>query len=320
MTKQKVYERLVSDLASMHVQALEQNEPEPQYLRIKLQERLEQAGKTNSKQSRERAQGVTFQSILGRPLSVLASSAAVLALAIFVGWSLVRRPMLKVEITAEPVSASVRNVPAPASSGSVSPVVADRCLNHIRANGSQPLIDDFEDGNPLIGSFENRVGLWGLYKDTDSPGANMPLTPTLRAQPTRGNRFALHAVGGELRNWGATVQFAFQPSCYDANIYGGIAFSAKGPGRVYAGVREVRVVPVEWGGTCTHDCYDTHQKKVDLGARWQMYSIKWSELHQRGYNAPPLDPTRIQSIGFLIQPGDTPFDIWFDDLKFISRK
>jgi hypothetical protein len=224
-----------------------------------------------------------------------------------------------VEVSPEPLRSSAKVLPALAAVGSVSRVGADPCAAHIRAAGAQPLIDDFEDGNPLIGSFESRVGLWGLYKDTDSPGANMPLTPTIRPQPARGNRYALHAAGGELRNWGATVQFALQPSCYDASVYAGISFSAKGPGRVYAGVHEVRVVPVEWGGTCTHDCYDTHQKKVDLSARWQNYSIKWGEMHQRGYNTPPLETTRIHSIGFLIQPGDTPFDIWFDDVKFIAR-
>ncbi len=191
--------------------------------------------------------GATFQAILGRPLTWLAGSAAALSLVIFVGWSLVRRAPLKVEIAPEPLRESARIVPAPAGSGSASPVVVDPCVNHVRATGAQPLIDDFEDGNPLIGSFENRVGLWGLYKDTDPLGANMPLTPTLRPQPTPGNRFALHAVGGEFRDWGAIVQFDFQPSCYDASVYGGIAFSAKGPGRVYVGIQEVRVVPVQWG-------------------------------------------------------------------------
>jgi hypothetical protein len=76
---------------------------------------------------------------------------------------------------------------------------------------------------------------------------------------------------------------------------------------------------VQWNGTCTHDCYNTHQKKVDLGPSWKSYSLKWSEFQQRGYNTPPLDPTRIHGIGFLIQPSDTPFDVWFDDVKFIAR-
>ena len=301
----------------MHAQALRDNQPDFGKLSQSFVDRLEQSAKANNRQGPGYASSAAVQAILGRPLMLLASSAVTVALVVFIGWTFVRRTTKKIEIMPEPVSAGARIVPAPASSASR--VVADPCAAQVRASGTQPLIDDFEDGNPLIGSFENRVGLWGLYKDTDSPGVNMPLTPTLRPQPTRANRFALHAVGDELRDWGAIVQFDFQPSCYDASVYGGVAFSAKGPGRVYAGVQEVRVVPVQWNGTCTHDCYNTHQKKVELGPSWRTYSVKWSEFRQRGYNTLPLDATRIHGIGFLIQPGDTPFDVWFDDVKFIPK-
>ncbi len=314
MTEHKAYDRLVSDLELLHSQALVQGEASQQDSRLAFEQQLKEA--INSKRPlgvRQRS-NVKLKAVLARPVSLFAVAASVVLVGLM-GWTWVHRPLLKVEVSPE----RARSAAAPAVIGSVPRVVADPCVAHIRAGGSQPLIDDFEDGNPLIGSFESRVGLWDLYKDSDSPGTNMPLTPTIRPRPTRGNRYALHAVGGELRDWGATVQLAFQPSCYDASVYGGISFSAKGPGRVYAGVHEVRVVPVEWGGTCTHDCYDTHQRKVDLGARWQNYSLKWSDLRQRGYDTPPLDPKRIHSIAFLIQPGDTPFDIWIDDVKFIAR-
>jgi hypothetical protein len=319
MTEYKGYERLVSDLAAMHGQALEQVEPDLHQLRARFQACVQQAASTSRRRDRETETGLTFRAAFGRPLTLLAASGAALGVAALVGVAFVRRPVMKVVVSPEPSSAIAGIGAALPIAGAASPAVADPCIYHVTAKGDQPLIDDFEDGNPIISTFENRVGFWGLFKDTDSSGTFLPLMPAPRPQPTRENRIALHAVGGELRSWGATVQFAFQPSCYDASVYAGIAFSAKGPGRFYVGVREVRVVPVQWGGTCMHDCYDTHQKKVDLSAHWQQFSLKWGELRQRGYNSPPLDTTRINSFGFLIQSGDTPFDIWLDDVKFIAR-
>jgi len=225
-------------------------------------------------------------------------------------------------ISPEPVAASapshVAVAAAPVPVPSTSPI-PDPCVHQLHANGNEPLIDDFEDNNPLIAAHEGRVGLWFMYKDTDSTGTSLALTPSLRPQVSRGNHYALHVVGEELRDWGAVVQFDLQPSCYDASAYAGIAFSAKGPGRVYASVREVRVVPVQFGGTCTEDCYNAHQKKIDLTAQWKTYAITWNELLQRGYAAPALDPSRIRGIGFLVMNADTPFDLWFDDIKFIKR-
>jgi hypothetical protein len=195
--------------------------------------------------------------------------------------------------------------------------VPDPCLHRGHADGNRPLIDDFERGSPLIVPREGRVGFWGFYLDNVPPSSNLPIVPELRSRPLRNNRYAMHTVGGELRNWGAVLELKFQPGCYDASAYRGLSFSALGPGRLYVGIREPRVVPVQWGGTCTSDCYDAHQMKVELTHRWQRFSVTWADLHQRSYDAPALDPTRINSIAFQIQPGDTPFNVWVDDLEFI---
>jgi hypothetical protein len=197
--------------------------------------------------------------------------------------------------------------------------VRDPCLARATASGDRPLIDDFEDGNPLLAPVEDRVGLWALFKDTDSAATFIALPPVRRVPAANKNRYALHAVGGELRNWGAVIQVALQPACYDASAYAGIAFSAKGPGRLYVGVREVSVVPIEFGGTCKSNCYNAHQKKLDLSARWQTHTVLWSEMRQRGYGSLPLDVKRLNGLAFLIQADDTPFDVWIDDVTFVKR-
>jgi hypothetical protein len=189
----------------------------------------------------------------------------------------------------------------------------------VRAAGKEPLLDDFEDHNPLIASLENRVGLWALFKDSDGPGTFNTITPSLLPKQTHRNRYALHVVGGEMLNWGATIQFTFQPACYDVSAYSGVSFSAKGPGRVFVGMREISVVPPDYGGTCKTDCYNTHQKKIDLARNWSSHVVSWNEMRQRGYGAKPLDPTRVNGLSILVQASDTPFDLWIDDVKFVTR-
>jgi hypothetical protein len=83
--------------------------------------------------------------------------------------------------------------------------------------------------------------------------------------------------------------------------------------------REVGVIPVAEGGTCDRDCYNPHTTKVDLDGQWHVYEVRWSDLHQRGIGKPPLDPSRLHSLAFMIRPEDTPYDAWLDDVRFIPR-
>jgi hypothetical protein len=59
-------------------------------------------------------------------------------------------------------------------------------------------------------------------------------------------------------------------------------------------------------------------KKVDLDAEWRRYEVSWAEVRQRGVGKPPLDPSRINSLAFLIRAEDTPYDVWLDDVRFLT--
>ncbi len=199
---------------------------------------------------------------------------------------------------------------------------ADPCRAGGVASGNQPLIDDFEDGDDEVLRFESRSGLWRWARDTDAPRSAPALLPIPRPNPSATNRLALHVKGGRLLDWGAIVEFDFKPACYDASAYGGLAFQARGPGRVFVAPREIGTIPLAESGTCTGDCYNPHVKKVELERHWKTYRIEWSEFAERGYYRPALDPKRLHSIAFLIRPEDTPYDVWFDDVRFVelSRK
>jgi hypothetical protein len=209
-----------------------------------------------------------------------------------------------------PTAASI----APDTPAALAP--ADPCLSAMRAGGDAPLIDDFEDGNELVALLEARNGYWVTLTDTDPERAEPVLVPTVRPGAVPGNRYAIHMAGGRHDVWGASVQVELGPTCYDASAYRGIAFDARGPGRLRAGVREVGAVPVGRGGTCTRDCYGSHVGVVVAGAGWTHHELTWDELHQEGATR-PADPRRLNALEFLVRPDDTPYDLWIDNVAFV---
>jgi len=206
----------------------------------------------------------------------------------------------------------------PTATSSARPV-ADPCNERRAADGRQPLIDDFEDGDDEVALVEGRSGLWRWVRDTDLPGSSPALLPIPRPNARPGNQLALHVKGGRLLDWGAVVEFNFVPACYDASVYQGLSFQAKGPGRIFVAPREVGIIPVANGGTCTDDCHNAHVQKIELSAQWKTYEVRFSEVAQRGYSKPAFNPSRLNSLAFQIHPEDTPYDLWLDDIRFLRR-
>ena len=222
-------------------------------------------------------------------------------------------------IVAEGVRAASTAPPPVAPSAANSTPPLNPCREPVVAPGRQPLIDDFEDGDDAIQPLEGRVGFWRWAREIDQPGTAPALIPVPRPEATRANRLAEHVKGGQLVDWGATVEFNFRPACYDASKYIGVTFQARGPGRLYVAPREASVIPVAEGGSCDHDCYNPHVSKVDLNSVWHVYQVRWSDLRQRGIGKPGLDPRHLHSLAFLIRPEDTPYDLWLDDVRFLQR-
>jgi hypothetical protein len=233
---------------------------------------------------------------------------------------LARRPAVDPPIAAEH-AAGVRSpgaAPVASTTAEHAPLASDPCMEGAVAAGTQPLIDDFEDGDDAVRPFEGRVGFWRWAREIDAPGSAPALIPIPRPDATRTNRLAQHVKGGLLVDWGATVEFDFRPACYNAAKYGGVAFQARGPGRIYLAARERSVIPIAEGGSCESDCYNPHVAKVDLEATWHTYQIHWTELRQRGMGKPALDTRRLHSLAFMIRAEDTPYDVWLDDVRFVT--
>jgi len=252
-----------------------------------------------------------------RRVSVLTTAGVALAAAF--GLIILRRVDTHSKVKISPESTLAAGSASNQAAAKVSAPAPDPCTARNSALGKQPLIDNFEDGDDEVSLFEGRAGLWRWVRDTDAAGTAPALLPIPRSIAKPGNRLAIHVKGGRLLDWGAVVEFNFVPACYDASVYRGLSFQAKGPGRLFVGPREVGVIPVANGGTCVEDCHNGHAKKVDLDAQWRTYEVLWSEVAQRGYNKPQLDPKRLNSLAFLVHPEDTPYDLWIDEVKFLVR-
>ena len=76
----------------------------------------------------------------------------------------------------------------------------------------------------------------------------------------------------------------------------------------------------EFGGTCSHDCFDGHGKRIKLSREFQHVLVRWEDLRQDGFG-PPLkfDARSLYSIQFSARVDETPFDYWIDDVSFSPR-
>jgi hypothetical protein len=253
---------------------------------------------------------------VGMLLSLLCAAGLVLGVALW------RRPSgVPVELSAEP----------PATEAGPSPVKQTRsraelpaCPKTVSSAGKVPLIDDMEDGNARILLEDGRSGAWSLYDDGTgklTPRGGGTLHPS-RIKGARGtSRSAVHVSGEHFTTWGVALSVDLvSHACYDASGYTGIQFWARGHGRIYVGVRMIDVVDVKFGGLCSGDnCYNTHRKPIVLTPTWQHHEMRWNELEQDGRPGHiDFDPRRIFSIDFTVHAPDTPFDLWVDDLAFLS--
>jgi len=222
-------------------------------------------------------------------------------------------------------SAAIPQTPSPSPVQSSTRLLElEPCTPAVRAAGSQPMIDDFEDEDARIAPLEHRAGFWSASNDgsaTQRPTPGGPLA-TSRIPGGRGaSHFALHTSGGKFTKWGAILGADFSARrCYDASAYGGLRFWVRGRGSFNVAAKMTQTAPEEYGGSCSHDCFDSHRIAVPLSSNWREVRVTWAELKQRGFGqAVPFDPRSLLSLELSVDPEQTPFDFWVDDVSFLAR-
>jgi len=228
----------------------------------------------------------------------------------------------------KPVAVTPEPPAAPTSPPSVAPAVPPApasCPELVIARGNAPLIEDFEKKDSRVLELDGRAGGWMTYDDgtgKQSPPGRSALFPS-RIPGGRGkSQHGLHVSGGKFTLWGVTLGAELADAgCYDASAYAGVEFWAKGPGNLRVGFQMIDVQDVKYGGLCAKDCYNTHRAVVALGKTFERYAVRWEELRQLYPGGPPtvFDPRRVRFIEFGVAAGDTPFDLWIDDVSFLPR-
>jgi hypothetical protein len=187
------------------------------------------------------------------------------------------------------------------------------------AQGSDPTIDDFEDLDGLINETDGRKGGWYAYDDgtgvRTSPPPDGALAPgALDGRPGAG----LKVAGSGFTSWGIGVGTTLGGECYDAKVWGGIAFYAKGNVPFYLSVKISATTSESEGGGCdsTMTCGDHFTKQFFPGPDWEKLGLSWEELEQSGYGTPvSFNPRNLKALNFTTNVSDE-FELWIDDIEF----
>jgi hypothetical protein len=196
------------------------------------------------------------------------------------------------------------------------------------------LIDDMEDGNPLIAVVGERNGSWWVSSD-GTPGTITPVADEAPA-PERilgkhcDSELAMRITGQGFTGWGANLSASFRYVAglepIDASAFRGVMFWARigethnSPVRVQ--FQDANTQPE--GGLCdptpgsSDECYNGWGTQVaPIGTEWRLYKLDFSRMTQRdfGHRADAMDTSALYDIEWGVDQG-TVFDLWIDDVWF----
>jgi hypothetical protein len=194
------------------------------------------------------------------------------------------------------------------------------CTPHV-ATGSMPLIDDFEDGNPKILVDEGRDGSWNIVRDNSEDGQlSLSDPPVPESGGVNESNHAMHLVGQNFTEWGAglSVELRARSLPYDASVYGGLKFWARGAPSLRVILIQQSLATGHACATCPMngaDCGSFYGQMVTLTDTWTEFSIPWGELMPATSGTTPFAPDELMLLKFEA-PAAEEFEFWLDDVSF----
>ena len=201
-----------------------------------------------------------------------------------------------------------------------SPIQGGPACAPIRGQGNAPLVDDFETDPGRILAADGRGGWWFSYDD----GTRGRL---VREEVGGSGNRALHVVASGFVRWGAGFGASLHPATnaskgcpYDASVYSGIRFRARGRGRLRIMLGDAANTPAARGGSCARPgarCDDQPGVWIDLEPGWKTYQYPFCTLVPEGWGGSTdgVDPSRLFAFLFRIGPRES-VEVWLDDLGF----
>ena len=189
--------------------------------------------------------------------------------------------------------------------------------------GSEPRIDNFEDGDTYPVPEPGRNGSWTTRDD----GSGGIISLSVDQGGADGTDFAAHiAADGFAQNASFDLNIAFSlegVNCpYNAGNFAGVSFFSKGEGRIELKAQTTDVFSTEFAGTCddtTEICWDSHRKLVPLSPEWTYHEIRWDDLTQAGWGKYViLNPEHLIGLSLNIAAASMPMDLWIDEVRFLE--
>ena len=202
-----------------------------------------------------------------------------------------------------------------------------RCQG-VPALDQDPLLADFEQDSIFLRPVPERSGVWYMANDGSPEGKQVPESYAAERGGFNGSNYSLHFKVEGYSDWGAALgfQIRYTPEdgikCpFNAEAFEGLAFMARGSGRIRVNLGIPETVPGEQEGRCQRGCWDSHGSFVFLTEEWAPYAIPWSAFAQQGWGtASRLNLKELLTVNFAIGRADQPVELWLDDVRFIARK
>jgi hypothetical protein len=209
--------------------------------------------------------------------------------------------------------------PAPTGEGAVKV-----CSSGFRTT-DDGLVDDFEDADQQMSRVADRGGYW--FTSHDPNGSAIDPSPFKMSDGGAGSKKALHVYGQTASDsgaWGVLVGANFvEQGIYDGSDYAGVSFKAKVGGSSTKNIRfnvaDVNTHPD--GGVCK-TCWNHFGKDMAFTNEWQEYVVSFAELQQQpgwGDRFAAITPSKLIALNWAVGPGRA-FDLWIDDVQFVSCK
>ncbi|MCB1120300.1 MAG: hypothetical protein KJT03_02025 [Verrucomicrobiae bacterium] len=196
----------------------------------------------------------------------------------------------------------------------------------VKATGTDPLIDDLEDGDLVGLKTDGRNWTWEQIDDATDGTQYMTIVQPPDA-PVPG-KHALYIRGGGWTNSGAGVSanlvYNATPrsyGSYDASPYTGIRFwvKARGLSELTVRISTPETTASYNGGICRDHCPHSFSSVVAVGENWIQAEIPFGAFTlTNGKQSLSVDPTRIKGIEFAFgTEGD--YEAWLDELSFYRQ-
>ncbi len=201
------------------------------------------------------------------------------------------------------------------------PVGPPATCDVLRASGGAPLIDNFEDDNPLALPNDGRSGGWHTTHDGTGQLVATTTDPPVPADGgANGTAKSLHLSGSGFTEWGAgfTLDLRSNASPYDATVHQGLRFWAKGVNRLRVIFTQANLSPAQLCSTCpaaSEECGLFYSSEVVLTDTWTEYQIPWTTLGHDFQGGTAFGPDQLLTLQFET-PAAAAVEFWLDEVSF----